>query len=326
MRKLFNVAIVGATGLIGDKFIRVLEKRNFPLNKLKLFASDKSEGKKIFAFNKEHTVQKLSEGCFVGIDIAFFSAGKEIAKKYAPLAINEGAYVIDNSSQFRQNPKIPLIVPEINGEVLKNTNSRLIANPNCSTAIAILPLKTLDEYFGIKRIIYTTYQAVSGSGQKGIDDFLGCKNGLAPKFYQADVAKNFIPQIGSFSVFGYTEEELKMIEETKKILGKDLLISASCVRVPIENCHGVSVEVELEKDFYDEDIKTIFRTISGTTLCDLPLSQNANGKDDVLVGRIKRSLAFKNGLSYFCVGDNTLKGASLNAVQIAEKLIEFGKI
>lgn len=326
MNKSYNVALVGATGLIGNKFLHVLEQRNFPIKNLKLFASSKSVGKKIFAFGKEYTVQPLAGGCFIGVDLAFFSAGKAISQRHAPTAINEGAYVIDNSSAFRQNPKIPLVIPEINCEVLKTTSSRLIANPNCSTAIAILPLKVLNENFGIKRIIYTTYQAVSGSGQKGIDDFYRCKNGYEPKFYQADISKNVIPQIGNFSIYGYTDEEIKMIEETKKILKKDVFVSATCVRVPIENCHGISVELEFEKTFYDEDIKTIFKGIDGIALCDMPLAQCANGKYNVLVGRIKRSLAFKSGLSYFCVGDNTLKGASLNAVQIAEKLIEYGKI
>ena len=326
MKKSYNVALVGATGLIGNKFLYVLEQRNFPIKNLKLFASAKSVGKKIFTFGKEHTVKALCDGCFIGTDVVFFTSNKDVSLKYAPIAINEGAYVIDNSSAFRQNPQIPLVVPEINGEILKTTSARLIANPNCSTAIAILPLKTLDKNFGIKRIIYTTYQAISGSGQKGIDDFALCQNGEAPKFYQADISKNVIPKIGNYSIYGYTDEELKMINETKKILGNDILISATCVRVPIKNCHGVSVEVELEKEFFDEDIKTIFKGINGATLCDLPLPQKADGKDNVLIGRIKRSLAFKNGLCYFCEGDNTLKGASLNAVQIAEKLIEYGKI
>ena len=325
MKKAFNVAIVGATGLIGSKFIHVLEKRKFPINKLKLFASEKSVGKKIFAFDNEYELCRLDEGCFLGVDIAFFSAGKEISLKYAPIAINEGAYVIDNSSAFRQNPQIPLIIPEINGTVLKNSSSRLIANPNCSTAIGILPLKVLDEHLGIKRVIYTTFQAVSGSGQKGVNDLNECKMGNKPKFYVADVSKNFVPEIGNYSIYGYTEEELKMIDETRKILGKYIPISSTCVRVPIENCHGVSVEVELEKNFYDEDIKTLFRAVKGITLCKLPLPQNADGNDNVLVGRIKRSFAFKNGLCYFCVGDNTLKGASLNAVQIAEMLVKYNK-
>ncbi len=326
MKKSLNVAVVGATGLIGSKFIPVLEKRNFPVNKLKVFASKKSEGKKIRAFGTEHVVQPLDNGCFVGIDLVFFSAGKEISLKYAPIAVNEGAYVIDNSSAFRENPQIPLIIPEINGNILQTTKARLIANPNCSTSIAILPLLALEKNFGLKKIIYTTYQAVSGSGQKGLADLIRCRNGKTPTFYQTDVSKNFIPKIGGYSIFGYTEEEVKMIKETKKILGKEVSVSATCVRVPVENCHGISVEVELEKEFYDEDIKSLFRKMEGTTLYELPTPNIADGKDEVFIGRIKRSLAFKNGLSYFCVGDNTLKGASLNAVQIAEKLIEYGKI
>ena len=323
MKNKFNVAIVGATGLVGRKFIEVLEKRNFPINKLKLFASEKSKGKQIFALGKERKLFTLENGCFVGYNLVFFCAGKEISLRYAPWATNEGALVIDNSSAFRNNPKVPLVIPEINGEILQKSTYRLISNPNCSTAIAILPLKKLDELYGLKRVIYTTYQAVSGSGQKGIDDLSRCKKGCTNTFYKADVSKNFIAEIGGYGKFGYTEEEWKMINETKKILEKSVDVSATCVRVPIENCHGVSVEVELERDFLDEEIKTVFRSIKGIELCALPIPSLANGKDNVLVGRIKRSLAFKNGLSYFCVGDNLLKGAALNAVQIAEMAIKY---
>ncbi|MBR2337299.1 MAG: aspartate-semialdehyde dehydrogenase [Clostridia bacterium] len=326
MKKTFNVAIVGATGLIGNKFISVLEKNSFPIKTLNLLASQKSEGKIIRAFGKQITVNKLDKNSFSGVDLAFFSAGKEISNEFVPIALKSGAFVIDNSSAFRQSKNIPLVVPEINGEILKTTDSRLISNPNCSTAIAVLPLKMLDSRFGVKRVIFTTYQAISGSGQRGINDFLSSKNGEKPKFYKVDASKNFIPEIGNYSVYGYTDEELKLINETQKILGKRLQISATCVRVPIENCHGVSVEAELEKEFLDEDIKTLFRSVKGTRLCDLPTPQKADGIDDVLIGRIKRSLAFKSGLSYFCVGDNTLKGAALNAVQIAQALVSYGKL
>lgn len=326
MSKFYNVGIVGATGLIGKKFIEVLQKRNFPIKNIKLFASNKSEGKTVYAFGKELTVLSLTDGCFCGLDLVFFSAGKEISKMYAPIAINDGAYVIDNSSAFRNKTAIPLIIPEINGELLKSNKSRLIANPNCSTAIAILPLTQLNQTYGVKRIVFTTFQAVSGSGQKGVDDLARCKKGVKPLFYPLDISKNCIPKIGEFDLFGYTDEELKMINETQKIFGKKINLTATCVRVPIKNCHGVAVDVEFEKEFCDEDIKGILKNTEGVEICDLPSFEKADTKENVLVGRIKRCLAFKNGLSYFCVGDNTLKGASLNAVQIAELLIKLGKI
>ncbi|MBQ7373199.1 MAG: aspartate-semialdehyde dehydrogenase [Clostridia bacterium] len=326
MNKKFNVAIVGATGLIGKKFIEVLQKRNFPVNKIKLFASEKSVGKTVYAFGKELTVEKLDEGCFLGLDIVFFSAGASVSLKYAPIAINDGALVVDNSSAFRNNPQIPLIIPEINGNLLKDSVSRLISNPNCSTAIGILPLKLLDQTFKVKRIIFTTFQAVSGYGQKGIDELNRVKKGAKPSVFPLNVNKNCIAKIGENDKYGYTDEELKMVNETQKIFNKPILISATCVRVPIKNCHGVSVEVEFEKEFFEEDIKGILNKTNGVKVCDLPSFETASGKDEVFVGRIKKSLAFKNGISFFCVGDNTLKGAALNAVQIAELLIKFGKI
>ena len=326
MRKLYKIAVVGATGLIGRKLIKVLEKRNFPAKEITLFASEKSVGRCIYALGKHRPVKTLNENAFNGLDIVFFCAGSDISKTYTPIAIKCGAFVIDNSSAFRKIDEIPLIIPEINGNILKNYNGKIISNPNCSTAISVLPLKTLDDNFGIKRIIYTSFQAVSGSGNKGIRDLKRCLNGNKPQFYPVNICKNCLPQIGNFSIFGYTEEELKMVDETRKILGKQIPISATCVRVPIENCHGVSISVELEKPYLDEEIRGIFATTKGITISDIPLCENANNKDEVLVGRIKRSFAFENGVDFYCVGDNTLKGATLNAVQIAEKLISFNKI
>ena len=326
MRKLYNVAIVGATGLIGRKFIQVLEKRKFPIKNLFLFASSNSEGKIITAFNKKHKIQSLSENCFKGCDIVFFSAGADVSKIYVPKAVNCGAMVVDNSSAFRQKEDIPLIVPEINGEILSNYNGKLIANPNCSTIQSVLPLKILDDYFTLTRVIYTTFQAVSGSGNKGVNDLNLCRRGKNGIFYPVDISKNCIPQIGKMDVYGYTEEELKMISETKKILRKDIPISSTCVRVPIKNCHGVSVSIELKKEFHDEDIRGIISKMKGIKVVDIPFNENSNGKEEILVGRIKRSFAFKNGIEFYCVGDNTLKGAALNAVQIAEKIISLNKI
>ena len=324
--KKYNVAIVGATGLIGSKFISVLLKRNFPINNLKLLASPKSVGKKIIINGNTFVVEGLDENSFKNIDLAFFSAGAEVSKNFAKIATESGATVVDNSSAFRMEKDVPLIVPEINGEILKSYEGKLISNPNCSTIQGVLPLKNLDRLFGLKRIIFTTYQAVSGSGNKGINDLYANLRGLKPSFYPVDISKNTLPQIGNLSKWGYTEEELKMVNETRKIFSKNIPISSTCVRVPIENCHAVSVEVELKKDFYDEEIKSIISDTEGVKVVDLPLQERASGKDDVFVGRIKRSLAFKNGLSFYCVSDNTLKGASLNAVQIAELLLSFGKL
>ena len=300
MSKFYKVGIVGATGLIGKKLIEVLQKRNFPLKTLKLFASQKSVGKTFYTFSKEITVEPLYDGCFLGLDLVFFCAGKEVSQKYAPLAINDGAYVIDNSSVFRNKEQIPLVIPEINGEILKSSVSRLIANPNCSTAIAILPLKLLNELYSVKRIIFTTFQAVSGNGQKGIDDLARCKKGAKPKVFLVDISKNCIPKIGEDDLFGYTDEELKMVNETQKIFNKKIDISATCVRVPIKNCHGISVEVEFEKEFFDEDIRKILNRSDGVKIANLPSFELADDKDEVVIGRIKKSLAFKNGISYFC--------------------------
>lgn len=326
MSKKFNVAIIGASGLIGRKFIEVLEKRNFPIKNLKLFASEKSIGKNLIAFGNEIPLERLSEKSFENVDLAFFSAGKEISLKYAPIAQKCGTYVVDNSSAFRLFDKVPLIIPEINGNDLADFEGKIISNPNCSTAIALLPLFYLHKRYQLKRVIYTTYQGISGCGQKGLNDYKNCENGLIAQLFPINPTKNCIPKIGNFSEYGYTEEELKMIFETRKILGKDLPISATCVRVPVLNCHAVSVDAEFEKKVDDEDVKPILKKAKELALVDLPCQSQANGKDEIFVGRLKRSLAFKNGLSFYCVGDNTLKGASLNAVQIAERLISLGKL
>ena len=326
MRENLNIGIVGATGLIGRAFIKTIEQSSLPVKSIRLFASPKSIGTKIDASGHKITVEGLDENCFNGLDLVFFSAGKEVSKIYAPIAERSGATVIDNSSAFRQDNAVPLVIPEINGENLLTYKGRLIANPNCSTAIALLPLNKINALYGVKRLVFTTYQAVSGSGNKGLIDLERGFCGKSPKFYPVDVSKNCIPQIGNLKEFGYTDEELKMVNETQKILQKRIKISATCVRVPIKNCHAISVEVELEKPFLDEEIKSVFTSTGGVLLCDLPTQELADGKREVYVGRIKRSLAFKNGLSFFCVGDNTLKGAALNAVQIAEFLFMHGRI
>ncbi len=316
----YNVAVVGATGLIGRKFLETLEKRAFPVKNLRVFASEKSVNKKLRAFEKEYAVESLESLDASGIDFAFFSAGKEAALKYAPMFAKSGATVIDNSSAFRNSPDVPLAIPEINGHIIKETD-RIIANPNCSTIIALLPIKNIIKKYGLKRIIYSTYQAVSGSGMKGVKDLLLTRHGFSPEFYDYNISETCIPLIGEILSDGYSEEERKMINETKKITGTDVSVSATCVRVPIENCHGVSVEVETEKPVNTATLASEAE-YSSARFYPIPVSGDADGKDEVVFGRIRKSNIFKNGFSYFVVGDNTLKGAALNAVQIAEFIIK----
>ncbi|MBQ7642262.1 MAG: aspartate-semialdehyde dehydrogenase [Clostridia bacterium] len=326
MKKLYSVAVVGATGLIGRRFLKVLEKRNFPIGRLKVFASSKSRGIRLNACGREIAVETLDENCFNGIDIAVFSAGKEVSLKYAPIAAKSGCLVIDNSSAFRRETGVPLVIPEINMETALNYSGKIISNPNCSTVQAILPLAKLYEEFSLKRLIITTYQAVSGSGQKGVNDLTRGTIGKPPLFYPVDISKNCICRIGELLENSYTDEEMKASFETQKIFGKKVSVSATCVRVPIENCHSVSVEAEFEKDIDLNDAIARIYSTEGVKLKNLPHSTYSDGKEEVFVGRIRKSLAFERGIAYFCVADNTLKGAALNAVQIAERMIKAGKI
>lgn len=317
----YSVGVVGATGLIGGKFIKVLEDRDFPVGELRLFASAKNAGKAIFAFNENLAVRPLCEDCFKDLDFIFFCAGGDVSLRYAPSAAAAGAIVVDNSSAFRREKNIPLVVPEINfGDV--TSCDRLIANPNCSTIQAVLPLSVIRENYGIERIIYTTYQAVSGSGRKGVADLRLTKRGCLPSFYPLPVSKTCIPQIGDLTPDGYTEEEKKMEFETNKILGVSVPVSATCVRVPIENCHAVAVEAEVKKPFDTNEVKAKLAAKRGIVLKDLPSATDADGSYDVFVGRIRKSAAFDNGLSFITYADNTLRGAAYNAVRIAEKIIE----
>ncbi|MBR1867786.1 MAG: aspartate-semialdehyde dehydrogenase [Clostridia bacterium] len=321
MRKRYAIAIVGATGLIGRNFLRIIEKSDLPVDRIELFASDKSEGKKLKFRGQNEIVKKLDENCFKGLDFVFFSAGKEVALKYAPIAEKEGATVIDNSSAFRSFPDIPLIIPEINFDEIYKTERKIIANPNCSTIQAILPLTKLNEKYGLKRLIITTYQAVSGCGQKGINDLTECRLGKKQKFFSINIAENCICKIGEVEKDGYTDEEKKAYYETRKIFGKDISVSATCVRVPIENCHGVSVEAQFETDPDIEDAIEKISQTEGVKLKNLPYQKYASGRNEVFVGRIRKSAAFENGIAYYCVADNTLRGAAYNAVKIAMKII-----
>lgn len=320
-----NVAVVGATGLVGSMMLKVLGEKNFPIDKLYLFSSKKSAGSEIEYCGKKYTVEELNENSFEGKDIkiALFSAGGSVSEKYAPIAAKAGVTVIDNSSHFRMNPDVPLVVPEINPEDIK-TNKGIIANPNCSTIQSVLPLKPIHDKYKIKRVIYSTYQSVSGSGVKGISD-LEEGTQLA---YKYPIRNNCIPQIDVFMDNGYTKEEMKMIDETKKILHDDIRVTATTVRVPVKTSHSVSINVETEKPFEIEDVKKIIADYPGMDLQDdieneiYPMAITSAGKNEVFVGRIRRDFTVDNGLNLWCCADNIRKGAATNAVQIALKVLE----
>lgn len=326
---MYNVAIVGATGNVGRKFLEILEERNFPIKTLYLFASKRSAGSKLKFKENEIVVEETLEKNIKNkkIDFALFSAGGDISLKFSPIFASYGAIVIDNSSAFRMDKNVPLVVPEVNPEDITWQNG-IIANPNCSTIQAMIPLKVLLENYGIKRIVYSTYQAVSGAGMQGIADLEDGIKGLAPKKFPYPIAGNCLPHIDVFLDNGYTKEEIKMIEETKKILhNSNLKITATAVRVPVLNSHSESINVELEKPYELNDIINLFINAKGLTVYDnineleYPTALMASGKDDVFVGRIRRDFSTDNGLNLWVVADNIRKGAALNAVQIAELLI-----
>lgn len=326
---MYNVAIVGATGNVGRKFLEILEERNFPIKTLYLFASKRSAGSKLKFKENEILVEETLEKNIKNkkIDFALFSAGGDISLKFSPIFVSYGAIVIDNSSAFRMDKNVPLVVPEVNPEDITWHNG-IIANPNCSTIQAMIPLKVLLENYGIKRIVYSTYQAVSGAGMQGIADLENGIKGLAPKKFPYPIAGNCLPHIDVFLDNGYTKEEIKMIEETKKILhNSNLKITATAVRVPVLNSHSESINVELEKPYELNDIINLFINAKGLTVYDnineleYPTALMASGKDDVFIGRIRRDFSTDNGLNLWVVADNIRKGAALNAVQIAELLI-----
>ena len=330
MNKTYKLAIVGATGLVGRTALKVLEEKNLPISEYVFFASSNSAGKEIIFQNKKYVVRELNEHSFdEGFDFAIFSAGSDTAKKYAPIASSHGCIVIDNSSAFRMDKNVPLVVPEVNPEEIKN-NKGIIANPNCSTIQAVVPLKALDNKYGIKRIVYSTYQAVSGAGRCGLDDLENGAKGIAPKKFAHPIYNNCLPHIDVFLDNGYTKEEEKMINETRKILKKpDLKVTATCVRVPVANSHSESINVELENNFELTDVVDTLKEYPGIVLLDdtqnnvYPIATIANNHDEVYVGRIRRDESVENGLNLWVVADNIRKGAASNAVQIVEKLIEF---
>jgi len=324
----YDVAVVGVTGMVGSMILKVLEERNFPIKNLYAFASAKSAGSKIKFNNRDYIVEELNDGSFERhIDIALFSAGGETSKRYSPIAASKGITVIDNSSTFRMNGDVPLIVPEVNPEAV-NSNCGIIANPNCSTIQAVVALKPLHDKYQIKRIVFSTYQAVSGTGVKGVVDLKEGIAGNGPKTYPHPIAYNCLPHIDVFLENGYTKEEIKMIEETKKILGdQKLKITATTVRVPVYYGHSESINLEFKKDFEIDELKELLNCSPGIVLQDdpansvYPLAVNAEGKDEVFVGRIRRDYSVKYGINLWVVSDNVRKGAATNAVQIAELLI-----
>ncbi|MDH2473212.1 aspartate-semialdehyde dehydrogenase [Clostridium perfringens] len=322
---MYNVAIVGATGNVGRKFLEILEERNFPVKELYLFASKRSAGKTLKFKGEDVLVEELCEANIENkkIDFALFSAGGSVSLEFAPIFAKHGAVVIDNSSAWRMVKEVPLVVPEVNPEDVK-WHKGIIANPNCSTIQAMVALKPLYDKYGIKRIVYSTYQAVSGAGIQGILDL---QEGTTKKF-PYPILGNVIPHIDVFLDNGYTKEEIKMIEETKKILHDDnLRITATTVRVPVLNAHSESINVELNSEFELENVIDLFNSSKGIIVHDdvenlkYPTPLELSGKDEVFVGRIRRDFSLDNGLNLWVVADNIRKGAALNAIQIAEILI-----
>ena len=330
MRSLKKIAVVGCTGLVGRTALKVLEEKNFPNCTYTLFASSNSSGQKIDFMGTTYILQELTEKSFdSGFDYAIFCTKNPVSKKFAPIAASKGCVVIDNSSAFRMDNDVPLIVPEVNfNDALNHHN--IIANPNCSTIQAVVVLKPLDEHFKIKRIVYSTYQAVSGAGKIGLQDLENGKSNIPPQKFEHPIYDNCLPQIDYFLLNRYTKEEMKMIEETRKILGKsNLPITATCVRVPVSNCHGESINIEFENSFSIDEVTQILENAPGIIVQDdissftYPLASTSNNHDEVFVGRIRKDYSVQNGLNLWVVADNLRKGAASNAIQIMEKFIEM---
>lgn len=319
-----NIAIVGATGMVGQTFITLLEEYNFPIADISFFASAKSAGKTIRFRNETYLVEELNEQSFNRpIDIALFSAGASVSKIYAPIAAAKGITVIDNSSMWRMDPQVGLVVPEVNPQDILSL-SGIIANPNCSTIQSVIPLHALLP-FGLKRVIYTTFQAVSGSGYKGVNDLKRNLDGQPGIFYPKPILHNALAIIDTMLEDGYTKEEVKMVDETRKILHlPDLAVTATCVRIPVFNGHSVSINVELENPFELSEVIELFKKHAGIKVFEdeIPTPQDASGQDLVYIGRIRRDHSVPNGLNLWVVADNIRKGAAANAIQIALTLME----
>ena len=329
--KQYRVAVVGATGMVGRKFLQVLEERKLPVSEYFLFASKRSAGTQVTFMGKPYTVRELTDTAFEGlhVDIALFSAGAGTSKHFAPIVAASGAVVIDNSSCWRMDPDVPLVVPEVNPDAIPGYRKKgIISNPNCSTIQAMVPLKPLHDAYGLKRVIYSTYQAVSGAGQQGYLDLQNGLKGEAPQKFPHPIAGNCLPHIDVFLDNGYTKEEQKMIDETRKILSlPELAVTATTVRVPVFHGHSESINVEFERPFDLAELRALLEKAPGLVVMDdvannvYPMAITAEDTDPVYVGRIRRDFSIENGINFWCVADNIRKGAATNAVQIAEELI-----
>ena len=332
MKKEYHIAIAGATGAVGAELLRVLERRNFPAASIRALASGKSAGKNVPFRNQFVPVEELGKNSFDKIDIAFFSAGGERSRAFVPIARDAGAVVIDNSSTFRMDPEVPLVIPEINPEDVKKHHG-VIANPNCTTAVALMALYPLHRAFGVRRVFAASYQAVSGSGARAIAELReqiqadANNRGALPRVYPHPIAFNVLPHVDTFLEDGYTKEEMKMQNEGRKIMHlPEFRASVTCVRVPVYRAHSVAVSAEFEKPVSIEEAHEVLAKAPGLELVDepqknrYPMPLDVAGKDNCQVGRVRRDCAFENGLAFWVSGDQLLKGAALNAVQIAELL------
>lgn len=334
--KEIRIAVVGATGMVGRTFLQVLEEFKLPVSKYVLFASSRSAGEKVSFMGEEYTIQELTEQSFEeGFDVALFSAGGSISAKFAPIAAASGCVVVDNSSQWRMHDDVPLVVPEVNPEALK-AHKNIIANPNCSTIQAMLPLKVILDNWGIKRVVYSTYQSVSGAGLAGYNDLadgvhaFDVGDAFTPKKFPHPIFGNCLPHIDVFTENGYTKEELKMVNETRKILGvPDLRVTATTVRVPVFYSHSESINIETERPFEIADVKDKLANFHKSLILQddvannvYPLAIDAAGKNEVFVGRVRRDESVENGINLWCVADNIRKGAATNTIQIAQYMIE----
>lgn len=335
-KKKYNVAIAGATGVVGAEFLKILEERKFPVGEIKLLASERSAGSKLEFMGAETAVRLLSEESFEGVDIGLFSPGASVSAKYAPKAAKAGCVVIDNTSQFRMDPDVPLVVPEVNPEAIAQYRKKnIIANPNCSTIQMVVALKPIHDRYRIKRIVVSTYQSVSGAGKEAMeelsDQIKSLYNMRSPevKVLPHRIAFNCLPQIDSFLENGYTKEEMKMVNETQKIFNDDTVkVTATTVRVPVFVGHSEAVNIETERPITPDEVRKLLKKAPGVTVVDepkkgrYPMPVDAADRDDVFVGRIRRDESIENGINMWIVSDNLRKGAALNAVQIAEVLIK----
>ena len=336
-KEKYNVAVFGATGAVGTEMISILEERGLPVEKFRAIASPRSEGKELEFAGQKVIVQAINEDSFKDIDIAIFSAGGDRSLQWAPIAVKSGAVVIDNSNAWRMDPDVPLVVPEVNPEAIRDYHKKgIIANPNCSTIQMVVVLKPIHDKATIKRVVVSTYQAVSGTGKNGMDELrdqtvelLNFKD-PSPKVYPHQIAFNCLPHIDVFLENGYTKEEMKMVRETVKIMGDDSVkVTVTTVRVPVFNCHAESLNIETMTKLSANEVRAVLSEAPGITVFDAPdkniypLQSMVAGKDDTYVGRIREDESIESGINMWIVADNLRKGAALNAVQIAEKLIEL---